>query len=178
MRLLAMTLTILALATMSPMLNADESPKRSPELQVLDRFAGTWDLVVTVKPIGGTATTEKTSEVRQWSLGGRFIHFQNPKLNQPDQPEFHMLVTYDPATKSYPGMLMNGASRTFVDGTWDEATKTMRFRGTFPDNALKFDFKNRFVDENQIETSGSITNSSGDVLSTRFDVQTRRKDKK
>lgn len=178
MRLFAMTLAVLAFAVMSSILNADDSPKRSPELQVLDRFAGTWDFVVTQKPTGGTATTEKTSEVRQWSLGGRFMHFQNPQLAQPDQPEFHMLVTYDPATKSYPGVLMSGAGRTFVDGTWDEATKTMRFRGTFPDNALKFDFKNRFVDENQIETSGSFTNSNGEVLSTRSDVQTRRKDKK
>lgn len=178
MRLFAMTLTVLASVVMSPMLNADDSPKRSPELQLLDRFAGTWDLVVTVKPTGGTAITEKTSEVRQWSPGGRFIHFQNPRLGQTDHPEFHMLVTYDPATKSYPGMLMSGASRTFVDGTWDEATKTMRFRGTFPDNALKFDVKNRFTDENQIETSGSFTNANGEVLSTRSDVQTRRKDKK
>lgn len=178
MRLFAMTLTVLASVAMSPILNADDTPKRSPELQVLDRFAGTWDFVVTQKPTGGTATTEKTSEVRQWSLGGRFIHFQNPQLGLPDQPEFHMLVTYDPATRSYPGVLMNGASRTFVDGTWDEATRTMRFRGTFPDNALKFDFKNRFVDENQIEASGSFTNSSGEVLSTRSDVQTRRRAKK
>ena len=178
MRLFAMTLTVLASVAMSPMLNADDSPKRSTELQVLNRFVGTWDLVVTQKPTGGTATTEKTSEVRQWSLGGRFIHFQNPQLGLPDHPEFHMLVTYDPTTKSYPGVLMSGAGRTFVDGTWDEATKTMRFQGKFADNGIKFDFKNRFVDEHQIETSGSFTNPNGDVLSTRSDIQTRRKDKK
>lgn len=178
MRMIAPSVAVLAAALFSLAANGQDAPKRSAELQVLNRFVGTWDFVVTQKPTGGTATTEKTSEVRQWSLGGRFIHFQNPRLGQPDQPEFHMLVTYDPATKSYPGVLMSGAGRTFVDGTWDEATKTMRFRGTFPDNDLKFDFKNRFVDENRIETSGSFTNPNGEILSTRSDVQTRRKDQK
>lgn len=76
---------------MSPILNADDVPKRSPEFQVLDRFAGTWDFVVTHKPTGGTATTGKTSEIRRWSLAGRFIHFQNPQLGQFNQPEFHLL---------------------------------------------------------------------------------------
>lgn len=46
---------------------------------------------------------------------------------------FHVLNADDPATRSYPGVLMSGTGRTFVDGTWDEATRTMRFRGTFPD---------------------------------------------
>ena len=46
MRLFAMTLTVLASVANSPILNADDNPKRSPELQVLDRFVGTWDFVV------------------------------------------------------------------------------------------------------------------------------------
>ena len=174
MRRISMVLTILGAVLFSHSTHADDTTKRSEELQVLDRFVGTWDLHVTVKPAQGDATTEKTSEVRKWSLGGKFVHFENPREDQPDFPEFHMLVTYDPATKTYPGILMSGASRSLVDGNWNQQTKTMRFTGTFA-NGSKFDFKNQFLENGDIKSSGVITDASGKVVLERSDVQTRRK---
>lgn len=177
MRLMALTLLALVSALNSVAWSANETPKRSAELQVLDRFVGTWDLAVTHKPKGGTATSDKTFEFRKWSEGGQFIHFHNPQRDKPEA-EFHMLITYDAAKKSYTGVLMVGATRTFVDGSWDEATKTMRFHGAFPDNGGKFDFKNRFVDADRIEASGVFTDRNGEVFLERSDVQTRRKAEK
>ena len=36
-----------------------DTPKRSPELQVLNHFVGTWDIKVTVTPATGEATTSE-----------------------------------------------------------------------------------------------------------------------
>lgn len=153
---------------------ADDEPKRSPELQVLNRFVGTWDLDVMLTPSEGDATTEKTSEVRKWSLGGNFVHFQNPRTGSDNAPGFHMLVTYDARTKSYPGILTTGADRSLVNGTWDEENKTMTFTGTFSRGG-SFDFKNRFLDNGNIKKSGVIKDASGKTVLKRSDMQVRRK---
>ena len=54
---LAITLTIFAAVSVPGAARAEDKPNRSTELQVLDRFVGTWDIKTTVKPRGGTATT-------------------------------------------------------------------------------------------------------------------------
>jgi len=105
----------------------DRALAKNRGLQVLDRFVGTWDLHVTLKPPQGAATIEKTSEIRKWSLGGKFVHFQNLQKENPNAPELHMLLTYDARTKSYPGIMMIGPNRSLVNGTWDKQAKTMDF---------------------------------------------------
>ena len=70
MRLITMAIAVLAAATFAEFVNADDTPKRSAELQELERFLGTWDSVVTNK------ATEKKSdaiEQRRWSRNGQFI---------------------------------------------------------------------------------------------------------
>ena len=87
-----------------------------------------------------------------------------------------MLVTYDPATKTYPGVLMSGSSRALVDGTWDQATQTMTFRGTFGDNSgTKFVYTNRFSDNGDCESAGVIRDAAGKVIVEQTQKQTRRK---
>lgn len=181
MRLLSLTLALFTAALFTAALlssatSGDDTPKRSAELQVLDRFVGTWDFVVTNKPAGGETVTGKTFETRTWSLGGKFVQFENPQTEQPDQPEFQMLVTYDPAAKTYPGFLMSGPSRAIVTGTWDQASQTMTFRGSFSDNSgVTFVFTNRFSDADHCEASGVIKDAAGNVIVEQIQKQTRRK---
>ena len=175
MRLITMALAVLTAATLAETVNADDTPKRSAELQVLERFVGTWDFVTTNKPKGGEITTEKTGETRKWSIGGKFVHFQNPQKENSDWPEFHMLLTYDPATKTYPGILMAGPIRSVVNGTWDKETKTMTFTGTFGDGGSKLVFKNRFIDKDHCESTGVLKNAKGEVFMKQTFKQSRRK---
>ena len=176
MRLISLTLAVLAAATFSQATNGDDTPKRSAELQVLDRFVGSWDFDVTIKSTNGVTETGQTSETRSWTLGGKFVQFENPKTEKPDEPEFQMLVTYDPATKTYPGVLMSGSSRSSVDGTWDQPTQTMTFRGKSADNSgTTFLFKNRFLDNDHSESSGVIKDAAGKVILELTQKQTRRK---
>lgn len=176
MRLCALSLAVLAAAFFSLAVNAQDAPKRSAELQVLDRFVGTWDFDVTSKPAEGDTVKGKTSETRSWTLGGKFVRFENPKTERPDEPEFQMLVTYDPATKTYPGFLMTGPSRALVTGTWDSSTQTMTFRGSISDNSgVTFVYTNRFPDADHCESFGLIKDATGKVIVEHTQKQTRRK---
>ena len=174
MRLIATTLTFLAVTTLASVVKADDAPKRSAELQVLDRFVGTWDIKVTVKPAGDAETTYKAISTRSWSQRGTFIHFDDPNFERPDEPEFQMLLTYDPEARNYPGVMMMGPSRSQITGTWDEMTKMMSFKATLPDgNKLKS--THRFIDENHADPSGVITTPDGKVILELSWKQTRRK---
>src|SRR5207248_3327105 len=80
---------------------ADDSPKPSAELQVLEGFIGTWDEVMTNKPTESMPQAEKSTAVtkRVWSLGGKFI--RGGGVWQPAKTEFLHLMSYDPDAKAY-----------------------------------------------------------------------------
>lgn len=176
MRMTFLTVAVLAAALLSVAANGQDAPKRSAEWQVLDRFVGTWDFEVTNKLPNGETITGKTSEARTWSLGGKFVQFENPQTEKPDEPEFQMLVTYDPVTKTYPGFLMTGPNRSLVTGTWESQTKTMTFRGNSTDtNGITFVYTNHFTDADHCEVSGVIKDATGKVIVEQIQKQTRRK---
>lgn len=176
MRTISLLILALTVALISQATHGDDIPKRSAELQVLDRFVGTWDFDVTSTPASGQAVTGKTSETRTWTLGGTFVQFENAKTQKPDEPEFQMLVTYDPATNTYPGCLMSGPSRSLVTGTWDQAKQTMTFRGkSSDDSGIKFEYASRFSDDEHCETTGVIRSATGEVIVQQIQKQTRRK---
>lgn len=141
---------------------------------MLDRFVGTWDFVVTIKPRGGQAATGKTSETRVWSRGGRFVHFENLQIENPDEPHLQMLVTYDAEKKTYPGVLMVGASRSVLTGRWDRESSTMTFEGSSVEDGGTFVFKNHFIDDDHCEATGVLKDASGDIFLELVQQQTRR----
>jgi hypothetical protein len=47
----------------------------------------------------------------------------------PGVPELHMMITYDPETKTYPACLLSGPFRSFLTGTWAKNTETMHWSG-------------------------------------------------
>jgi hypothetical protein len=174
MRLIAIVFTVLAAATFSQATNADDDSKRSAELQVLDRFVGTWDVTVTVKPTGKENITHKMTERRDWTLGGNFVHFQNADKERSALPEYHLLLTYDPATKAYTGIEMFGTARFLLNATWDEATSTMTISGKSPANDQStFVYKHRFIDNDHSESSAVVRNAEGEVVMELSYKQTR-----
>lgn len=176
MRTISLLISALTVVLGSQATSGDDIPKRTAELQVLDRFVGTWDFEVTSTPANGQAVTGKTSETRTWTLGGTFVQFENAKTERPDEPEFQMLLTYDPATRTYPGFLMSGPSRSLVTGTWDQAKQTMTFRGKSSDDSrIKFEYACRFIDDEHCETTGVIRSATDEVIVNQIQKQTRRK---
>jgi hypothetical protein len=63
MRLNGLIVTILATAISQSAIGEDNS-KLSAEIQILDRFVGTWDMDVTIKPAGADVINVKSAETR------------------------------------------------------------------------------------------------------------------
>ncbi len=173
MRMIPMTLALVMASTWAVAARADETTNRSAELQVLERFVGAWDVEATLAPKGGQETRHKTVSSRAWSLGGKFIRFDDPNRESPERVEFQMLLTYDPEAKNYPGIAMSGPSRFFITGTWDAKTQTMSFDAELPDGN-KLASTHRFINERQAIASGAIKSPSGEVLLKLSWNQTRR----
>jgi hypothetical protein len=87
-----------------------------------------------------------------------------------------MLLTYDPEARNYPGVMMQGPSRSVITGTWDEKTQTMSFTGSLADGN-KLVSTHRFIDKDHAEPAGVITNAAGEVLVELSWKQTKRSDK-
>lgn len=165
-------LTILCLTLIAFQSNGDDESKRSKEFQVLNNFIGTWDLNNVFTPSEGETTKRQVVSRRTWSRGGKFIRFED---EQPDgEPEFHMLMTYDPVNKNYPATGMSGTTRFELTGTWNEKTKTMSFTGT-NSVGIKSNSTHRFIDKNNVEASGTFTDSTDKVLAKISWNQQRRK---
>src|SRR5258708_1066550 len=94
-RYVAGVFTLLAIAVSSTALALDSEPK-SAELQVLDRYIGSWQETVTTKP--ALWTPEKTTTTiigtRQWILGNHMV--ENKGVWSADNKQFLHLTTYDP----------------------------------------------------------------------------------
>ena len=179
MRLIVFIVTVVAIAITQSAI-ADDKSKLSAEFQILDRFVGSWDMDVTIKPVGSDAINVKGAETRRWSPGKTVVHFENAKVAGSNEasvggPEFQMLLTYDAAMKTYRGMMMYGAGRSLITGMWDEATSTMTFKGASPDDGSTFVFKNRFLDADHSESTGIQKNAKGEVFMEQTYKQTRRK---
>jgi hypothetical protein len=127
---------------------ADAPKAKSAELQVLDRYVGSWEENSVAKPAlwtpeGAISTTTTT---RRWILNGQMI--ENKGAWTPGNIEFLHLMTYDSNQKEYrqwyfdKGNLVPQTSQ----GKWDAATQTFTFLGTLGDG-IQSTSQQRFVDK-------------------------------
>ena len=150
-------------------LGADENAKRSPELQVLDRFVGTWDAKVTVKRKRQPSQTIDAVSTRKWSRRGGVLVFEDSS-----EKELHMSMTFDAESKAYFGAMLSDANRGLVTALWNEKTATMNFVVENVDGSF-YRGQYHFVREDYAEASGFITDSKGNVVINVEFTQTRRK---
>ena len=156
---------------------ADGAPKRSPELQVLHRLVGVWDVKVTIKPAGGGETNFDVVSRRSWSFGGTFVRLEDANnLKNPEAKEFQILWTYDPVAKNYPAILMDGPHWGSITGVWDEKTKTMHWKSKMG-NGVTGEGQHRFIGKDRAEASGVFRNPEGEIVTETSWSQTRRKAK-
>jgi hypothetical protein len=168
MRRLVSALVILASAASFHVVHADDSPARTPELEVLNRFIGTWDIRDSAT-IGDNDPVESIGvETRRCSTGGSVIEFENA-----NPPEFHMLLTYHADSDKYVGVLMSGPGRGTVVADWDADAETMSFVVELTDGS-RYEGTNRFIDEGHIESQGTVTGADGRVMVELSMDQTRR----
>ncbi|MBL63199.1 MAG: hypothetical protein CMI30_07285 [Opitutae bacterium] len=155
---------------------ADGAQKRSPELQVLDRLVGVWDVKTTIKPVGAEEMTATSVSRRSWTLGGTFVQFQDTEHSHPQAPEFQLLWTYDPVAKNYPAVLMDGPHWASLTGVWNEETKIMHWTGKMS-NGVTGEGQHRFIGKDRSEASGVFRNPEGEIVMETSWSHTRRKAK-
>lgn len=141
--------------------------------EVLEKLVGTWDVEMTVKTAFGSERVAKVVETRKWSEGGQMLHCSIPRTSEAGQPEYHLMVRYDQYRKNYPGILFTENDRALIEATWDIEKQTLRFQGKLGDGS-QFEFTYRFVDDNTIESVGTVKDSSGQVFIDRKDRQVRK----
>ena len=174
MRLISTTSACLAIATFSADAKADDKPKRSPELLVLERFIGTWDQKAIIHPTGGEKIEMAFVSRRRWTLGGTFLQIEDANnLNDPEAKEFQMLCTYDPVAQNYPAVIMEGPNRAELTGTWDAKTTTMHWKGKSPDGGTS-EGSHQFIGANRAKASVVFKDAEGKVVMEISWPQTRR----
>ena len=116
---------LLAICCLGQQSSAAERP-RPLELKVLERFVGTWDCEVVIKPAVWTPEEkrEKSVEVNEMSLDGWFLH--GSSKTTVGKTNAIVMNTYDTAQKSYRiWRFTAGGSCEEMRGKWDEPTSTL-----------------------------------------------------
>ena len=167
MRQILLVVALVTMASTPSSARAEGTPQRSAELQVLDRFIGDWETVVTNK-----ATGDKVNSIqsRKWSREGKFV--LSEEQNVETKRESHFLMTYDAKAKRYRACFMNEEFITPLLGTWDETTQTMTWQST--DIPFKHEGVNRYIDKDHFEWTMTIKSPEGKVVLELSARQTRR----
>ena len=121
----AVTLTA-ALTVPAP---AQEPPKPGPELEVLKKLVGTWDLTMKFDGMESKGTvTYKMDLGGLWLASDLQSEFAGQKISG------RGFDSYDPAKKKYVGIWMDSMSTSplVTEGTFDQATKTLTMAGEGP----------------------------------------------
>lgn len=128
---------MVAVAVADPTFAQERPSKEIPQLLVLDRFVGSWDVEISVKPgqlVRGGAKARGTT-VNAWSTNGTVLHQAWSIVSSDGKPLFtgKTELTYDPQRKVYRNSttLTQGAPST-SDGVWDERSGALVWTGRDP----------------------------------------------
>lgn len=168
MRLKSIALVISITVSSLGAVSAQDVPKRSAELQVLDRYIGDWETVVTVKGTGEKLTSIQS---RKWSREGKFVLSEEQEL--PTKRESQFLVTYDSKSSQYRACFINDEFTVPLLGTWNEKDQTMKWKSS--DVSFKHDMIQRFIDKDNSEWTMTVASPEGTVVLELAAKQTRRK---
>lgn len=159
---------------------------KSPELKVLDQFAGTWTVKATLKRLEWNPE-DKNYVGRyeaMWVLNGRFLkqegRLQNVKNPRTDYFEYLNLWTYDTDKKEYRNWYfdsMGSFNRSDTSGKWNLYTKNLVCTSKLEEGrivTILYDI----VDENTIYWSTVLKDKNGSILQNMQGTSTRLKKKK
>ena len=153
-----------------------QPPQKPAELKVLDRLAGEWryeweSQPTETEPNGGRGAG---TSINEWILDGWFQQHRGKGENP--RHEILEVWTYDPHTKTYRawGYMAPGAMHYEAAGTWDEASKTLTYKGKGPGDVTT-ESTMRFIDhDNRIGTRVAKDAAGKVIQDTRFKL-TRQK---
>jgi hypothetical protein len=148
--------------------SAQETKKKSPELQVLHRFVGQWHGKGTITNADGEEKTVEDDATMKWVLGGSYVEDRIGDT----------LVgfwTYEPTTKVYRCWYFTRGSRKPFDFTlkWNAEAASFSGKGDL-DNGVTMTTNHKFIGDDKFEFSVIAKNVSGDVVFKQNGVKTRK----
>jgi hypothetical protein len=174
MRRLPAIAVLFTIGSLGTMVSAAE-PAKPPELKVLERFVGTWNVEAVTKPAVWTPTEkrEKCVEYNEMVLDGWFLHGSSKSAD--GKTSAIVMNTYDPVNKEYRiRRFTSGGLCDELTGQWDESTSTLTVRGDLG-HGITLNAAFHLTDEDHREYHVVAKDGEGKVY---FDVQatvTRRK---
>jgi len=150
-------------------------PAKPAELKVLERFVGTWDCEIVIKPAIWTPEEkrEKAVEVNEMSLDGWFLHGSSKTTT--GKTNAILMNTYDTAQKKYRiWRFAPGGSCEELTGQWDEATSTLNIT-TDLGNGITSKAGFHLIDKDHREYHIVAKDSDGKVYMDIQRTVTRRK---
>ena len=138
-----------------------QTPK-SPELKVLDRLVGSWHIEVDENLGLPPGIGDEATIVTKWILQGRYIEIGI--INSDGKQVVLELMTYDSDAGVYKiwAFSQNSPKPLPVTFRWNESKKT--FTGKAEGDGITAHYDMVFIDNDQIEVTGTMTDASGNVL--------------
>jgi hypothetical protein len=146
MNRLFLALLTMLLATGLVSAQDKKTKKVPPEIAVIKRFLGTWDVTVTNRPTSGEDKTYKAVSRRTWDDVGKTVRFEDEQPN--GRPPLQMSLRHDADVGNFP-MALDAGERSFqIIGSWSNKTTTMEFVGTLP-NGSEISLSHRFYSKDK-----------------------------
>lgn len=168
-RLFGVAALVAALAT--PAARAQDLPKPGPELEVLKKMVGNWDLTMKFGPMESKGkVTYKMDLGGMWLVGDLESEMFGTKFTG------RGLDSYDPAKKKYVGLWVDSMSTSPVvlEGDYDKTKKTLTMTGEGPGMDRK-PTNYRSVTEMPDDDTINLTMYIGDGKEPAFTVVYKRK---
>jgi hypothetical protein len=146
---------------------------RSPELTVLERLVGTWDVTAVSQPAEWTPQEVRTTSVvtRSWILDGSFV--MDSSMHD-DETESLALFTYDPQENTYRSWWFSSEGYTVKSaGQWDDVTETLSFQSER--DGITSRSVVRFIDDDHHDWRVVSTDSTGKLYFDTKWILTRSK---
>lgn len=167
----ALTLFAAVALLSAPVVRAEEPPKPGPELEVLKKMEGKWDLVMKA---GGAETkgmlTSKMGVGGMWLVGDLEGEMFGAKFTGKS------LDSYDASKKKYVSIWVDsmGGGSVMTEGTFDKEKKTLTMAGDGPGmdgKPTKYKSVSTMKDDDTIE----FVMYTGDVKEPAFTIVYKRK---
>ena len=133
----------------------------SPELEILDQYAGLW-----IERVAGKPEVSR-SDVGEWILDGRFMRQTWTFEAHDDVPKASGMtfMTYDREKKAYRSWAFTAAGSVIEnEGTWDSKHRAMTWWHSLPDTKERVFTKVMFSDGLIQDWSITKTNAAGEIV--------------
>ena len=164
MKRLPVTAFFVLAVFMSAAVRGQESSGPPPEMKVLHRLVGTWQVEHINKVAKWTPkeTRLTSTSKKQLILGGRFVRAEGG-FDSEGKPANMELYTYDSNRKTYLSWYFDAQGNIGeFTATWDENSQTLTFRPK-PGSPLTGVMTYHFLDERTFEWSIIAKDASGEV---------------